>query len=112
MISSLICLSVLILGVFRTKQKENEKVISQHRLFLARFKDLVLEKPQITITQSEVKAILTSPGYVWGVCLDLDGESDMTDNCFDLLPGIPYVVTLGKDEKAEVKMTGNDLMNR
>jgi beta-mannosidase len=92
--------------------KENEKVISQHRLFLARFKDLVLEKPQITITQSEVKAILTSPGYVWGVCLDLDGESDMTDNCFDLLPGIPYVVTLGKDEKAEVKMTGNDLMNR
>jgi beta-mannosidase len=92
--------------------KDTEKSISQHRLFLARFKDLVLEKPQITITQSGGKAIIISPVFVWGVCLDLDGESGIADNCFDLLPGIPYVVTLKKDEKVEIKMTGNGLMNR
>lgn len=92
--------------------KDKETVISQHRLFLARFKDLVLLKPQVSIKQSGNKAIITSPVYVWGLCLDIDGESDISDNCFDLLPGIPYIVNLRKGEKVEVKMTGNDLINR
>jgi beta-mannosidase len=92
--------------------KDKETVISQHRLFLARFKDLVLLKPQVSIKQSGDKAIITSSVYVWGLCLDIDGESGISDNCFDLLPGIPYTVNLKKGEKAEVKMTGNDLLNR
>jgi len=92
--------------------KDKETIISQHRLFLARFKDLILLKPQVSIKQSGDIAIITSPVYVWGLCLDIDGESDISDNCFDLLPGIPYKVKLGKEEKAEIKMTGNDLMNR
>ena len=92
--------------------KDKETIISQHRLFLARFKDLVLLKPQVSIKQNGDKVIITSPVYVWGLCLDIDGESDISDNCFDLLPGIPYVVNLKKGEKVEVKMTGNDLMNR
>jgi len=91
--------------------KDNETIISQHRLFLARFKDLALQKPQLSIKQSGDKTIITSPVYVWGVCLDIDGESDISDNCFDLLPGIPYMVNRTKTEKIEVKMTGNDLMN-
>lgn len=92
--------------------KDKETIISQHRLFLARFKDLSLQKPQVSIQQNEGKAIITSPVYVWGLCLDIDGESDISDNCFDLLPGIPYMVNLKKGEKIEVKMTGNELMNR
>ncbi|MGV8136988.1 MAG: glycoside hydrolase family 2 protein [Mangrovibacterium sp.] len=91
--------------------KDNETIISQHRLFLARFKDLALQKPRLSIKQSGDKTIITSPVYVWGVCLDIDGESDISDNCFDLLPGIPYMVNRTKNEKIEVKMTGNDLMN-
>ena len=92
--------------------KDKETIISQHRLFLARFKDLSLQKPQVSIKQNGEKAIITSPVYVWGLCLDIDGESDISDNCFDLLPGIPYMINFGKGEKVEVKMTGNDLMNR
>ena len=91
--------------------KDKETVISQHRLFLAKFKDLALQKPQISIEYSENKAIITSPVYVWGLCLDIEGESDISDNCFDLFPNIPYTVNLKKDEKVEVKMTGNDIMN-
>ncbi|MBK5260990.1 MAG: hypothetical protein JJE17_00265 [Peptostreptococcaceae bacterium] len=89
--------------------KDKGKIISQHRLFLARFKDIDLMKPEISIKQSGDIAIITSPVYVWGLCLDIDGESDVSDNCFDLLPGIPYQVRIGKGEKVEVKMTGNDL---
>lgn len=91
--------------------KDKETIISQHRLFLAKFKDLALLNPQISIEYSENKAIITSPVYVWGLCLDIEGESDISDNCFDLFPNIPYTVNLKKDEKVEVKMTGNDIMN-
>lgn len=98
-------------GVFAIL-KLNERVISQHRLFLARFKDLDLPEPQISINQIGNKVIITSPVYVWGVSVDIDGESDIPDNCFDLLPGIPYTINIDNGEKVEVKMTGNDLMHR
>ena len=92
--------------------KQNERIISQHRLFLARFKDLDLPEPQISINQIGSKVIITSPVYVWGLSIDIDGESDIPDNCFDLLPGIPYTINIDNGEKVEVKMTGNDLMRR
>jgi hypothetical protein len=47
---------------------------------------------------------------VWGVCLDVDGESRVSDNCFDLIPGVPYSVAVGKGEKIKVYRTGNELM--
>ena len=92
--------------------KEHDTIISQYRLFLARFKDLALLKPQVSIRQSGDKAIITSTVYVWGLCLDINGESDIADNCFDLLPGIPYTVNIRNGEKVQIMMTGNDLMNR
>ncbi|HBL77081.1 MAG: hypothetical protein A2W90_19080 [Bacteroidetes bacterium GWF2_42_66] len=97
-------------GAFAVLQ-DQEKIISQHRLFLTRFKDIELLKPHISIKYSNDKAVITAPAYVWGVCVDIDGESEVSDNCFDLLPGIPYTVDIKKGEKVEVKMTGNDLMN-
>ncbi len=90
--------------------KYGKTIIAQNRLFLAKFKDLELTKPQVTVNYSEDKAIITAPAYVWGLCLDIDGESDIADNCFDLLPGIPYTFSIKKGEKTEVKMTGNDLI--
>ena len=29
---------------------------------------------------------------MWGVCLDVEGDARLADNCFDLLPGVPYEV--------------------
>lgn len=91
--------------------KENDKIVSQHRLFLVKFKDLILPQPQIAVKQSKDKVIITSPVYVWGLCLDINGESDIPDNCFDILPGIPYLIDGYNLKKVEVKMTGNDLVN-
>ena len=31
-------------------------------------------------------------GLVWAVCLDVDGELALPDNCFYLLPGMPYTI--------------------
>ena len=38
------------------------------------------------------KAIFTSDTFAWRVCLDLDGETRLPDNFFDVLPGIPTVL--------------------
>ena len=54
--------------------------------------------------------ILISPVFVWGVCIDIDGEALVNDNCFDLFPRIPYYVKLHKGETVSVKQTGSDLM--
>jgi beta-mannosidase len=65
-------------------------LVAQHRLFRARFGDLRFATPEITIEVADGKATFTSPVFVWGVCLDPDGEAPYGDDCFDLLPGIPY----------------------
>jgi beta-mannosidase len=90
--------------------KKNDETVSQHKLFLNKFKDIVFEKPDITIQYNGAKAILTSPVFVWGACIDINGEENYTDNCFDLFPGIPYSVELNKGEEISIKTTGNDLL--
>lgn len=45
---------------------------------------------------SDGYAIYTSDAFVFGVCLDLDGNDDrLSDNFFDLFPKRPYKVKLG-----------------
>jgi beta-mannosidase len=91
--------------------KDNEGIpVSQYKMMKEKFMNMVLEKQQINIEQKNGYAILSSPVFVWGVCLDIDGEASVKDNCFDLLPGIPYYVKLNQGEKVSVKQTGSDLM--
>ncbi len=91
--------------------EEKGTVVAQHRLFLEPFKKLHFSKPEIKISRSGEKIVLSSPAFVWGACLDLDGEVDIADNCFDLIPGIPYTVSWPRNKKLpKVIMTGNDLM--
>ncbi len=66
--------------------------IAQHRLFLARFHELEFAIPTIEITVEHSTLILRADAFAWGVCLDVDGELPLADNCFDLLPGIPYTL--------------------
>ena len=98
-------------SAFAVLRNNDDIPISQHKMLMDKFKDIKLEKPKISIEQKGDYAILSSPVFVWGVCLDIDGEASVKDNCFDLFPGIPYYVKLNtKEEKVSVKQTGNDLM--
>ncbi len=38
------------------------------------------------------RPIFESDAFAWRVCLDLDGETPLPDNFFDVLPGIPTVL--------------------
>ena len=80
-------------------------------MFLARFKDLAFAEPEISITRQGDTATFTAPAFVWGVCLDLDGESAVADNIFDLLPGIPHTIPWPTGEAdPKVLRTGNGLV--
>jgi beta-mannosidase len=66
--------------------------VSRDIFCLHLFKEMAWPESNITIRHEAGKAILESQTFAWRVCLDLDGESPIPDNFFDLLPGIPTVL--------------------
>ena len=85
----------------------------QHRVHRRRFHELgLVADPRITVRQDGARWILESADYVWGVCLDIEGDDRVADNHFDLLPGVPYVVDGNPEgQSPTVKVTGNELTN-
>jgi len=54
--------------------EQGGKYISQHRLFLKRFKELQFSRPAIKITRGKGSVTFTSETFIWGACIDTDGE--------------------------------------
>lgn len=78
-------------GAFAVLMKDG-KAMAQNRVFVSAYRDLKWAKPQISVTRREGKAIFSSPTFVWAACLDIDGEVEISDNVFDLIPGIEYEI--------------------
>ncbi len=97
-------------GAFGILGKNGEQV-SQNKLLISYFKNLPFKKPTIHINLENGKAVFESDDFVWGVTLDIDGESNVSDNCFDLFPGIPYSIPwTNQSQQPVVLRTGNDLL--
>lgn len=71
---------------------DDGQLVAQNRRFIAPYKDLAFVKPEISITRRGAKAVFSSPSFVWAVCLDINGESAIADDVFDLIPGIEYAI--------------------
>jgi Beta-galactosidase/beta-glucuronidase len=86
-------------GPFAALATDDGAPVAQHRLLSARFHELGLVRdPEIKTRLENGRLTLESDAFAWGVCLDVDGERPLADNCFDLLPGVPYVIPW--DERA------------
>ena len=74
--------------------------IARDALMLPLFREMKWPKPQVRIAMRAGQAVFTSNTFAWRVCLDLDGDSALPDNFFDIYPGIPTVLpwpqSLGK----------------
>ncbi len=68
------------------------KLIARNRLLTHRYFEYALCRPQIKITREEDETVFVSNRFVMGVCLDIDGQDALSDNLFDLYPGMPYRV--------------------
>ncbi|NJN26873.1 MAG: hypothetical protein HC819_13285 [Cyclobacteriaceae bacterium] len=99
-------------GAFAVLSDGSGKTVSQHRLFTKRFHEMEFAKPEIQVKKQDNQWVFSSNIFAWGVTLDLDGESSITDNCFDLIPGVAYTVPMheGKNETPKIIYTGNALM--
>jgi len=82
-------------------------VIARNKLFDPLLKDLRWPRPQVNVRVENGTAVFSSPTYVWGVCLDLDGEHPMPDNLFDLFPGMEYTIPWNSTTPPKVLWTGN-----
>ena len=94
-------------GAFALLCKDG-KTVAQNRLFLAKFKDLKWAESPIRIERRGEKVAFTCDAFAWGVCLDPDCDSPVSDDMFDLLPGIDYEIDWPSDKPLpEVRCTGH-----
>ena len=67
-------------------------------------------KAKVKVARRGGKAVFSSDTFAWRVCLDLDGDRPLSDNFFDILPGVPveldWPARLGEPKILRV---GNDL---
>jgi beta-mannosidase len=98
-------------GAFANLTTKDGTPVNQYKLLLTKFKDLNLSKPAISVIRKGEFAEFKCPTFVWGASIDVDGEADLPDNCFDLIPGVPYKIVWPKDKKLpNVIRTGNELV--
>lgn len=95
-------------GSFAVLLKDGETVC-QNKLLLSYYKNLNLHQPEIDVKLEGEYAVFTSDVFVWGAAIDINGESDVADNCFDLIPGIPYRISWNSKEPPVVLKSGNEL---
>jgi hypothetical protein len=87
----------------------NGKVVARNRLYTQLFCEFNFEQVEVNARVENGKAVFESDKFVWGVCLDLDGESSLTDNFFDIYPGIPHLIQWDNSCKLNIINIGNNL---
>lgn len=96
-------------GAFAVLFDQAGNLHAQHRLFLARFGELKMLEPRVELKVENGVLRARSDVFAWGVCLDVDGEIALPDNCFDILPGIEYVVPWPLEIAPPVVRVGNGI---
>jgi beta-mannosidase len=100
-------------GAFAVLQNQDGEPVARHKLFLARYKDLILEQPDVSMQRQGDKLKLSSEVFVWGLTFDPDGEKDLENDCIDLIPGIPTYINLSRGQKLPViEFSGNQILNK
>ena len=100
-------------GAFAKLTSVDGAHVNQYKLLLTKFKDLDFELPKISVTRKGDFVEFASSAFVWGASIDVDGEAELPDNCFDLIHGVPYKISWPRDQKLPVIIrTGNELVLR
>ena len=66
------------------------RVMRQNRLLMAPYKEIAWPKANVSVTRELGRAVFSTDTFAWGVCLDPNGEADLPDGMFDLLPGLSW----------------------
>jgi beta-mannosidase len=86
------------------------RVVARSRLFVPLFKEMrwpAVTPADVRVTRVGDEVTFTCEKFAWGVCLDLDGETRLGDNFFDLFPGEGYTVAWREAVGPRVVRVGN-----
>ncbi len=83
------------------------KTLARNRLILPLWKEMRWPRPQIKVSMQKGFATFLSPQFAMGVCVDLDGKKRLSDNFFDLYPGIPHQIGWQEPHPPAILHTGN-----
>ncbi len=86
---------------------QGDTLIARNRLILPLLKELSWPKPNVKVDLQPGRATFTSPTFAWGICLDLNGETPLPDNMFDLYPAQPYTIPWTAKEPPTILHIGN-----
>jgi beta-mannosidase len=93
-------------AAFAMLERDGE-LLARHRLFLPKFNELKWAAPRLKVRLAKGQAVFESATFVWGVCLNLDGETPLADNFFDVYPGVPYTIPCQDKRRPTVIRVGN-----
>jgi beta-mannosidase len=84
--------------------------VARDKLLLPFFKEVQWPPATVKVLRKGDQVVLSSDTFAWRVCLDLDGETALPDNFFDVYPGIPTVLDWPAElGEPKVLYLGNDL---
>jgi beta-mannosidase len=96
-------------AAFAVLRKEG-LVVARNRLIAPLFKELRWSRAtpdDVQVARTGNAVTFKSERFVWGVCLDLDGERPLADNFFDLYPDQGHTVLWNEAEDPRILRVGN-----
>lgn len=85
----------------------NGNLIARARLILPTYVELTWAPATPRIELTAGIATFSSDTFAWGVCLDLNGERQLSDNFFDIYPGVPYRIPWLEQSAPRILRLGN-----
>ena len=81
--------------------------IARHRLIMPFYKELKWSTGTPSVRLEAGQAHFHASTFCWGICLDLDGETLIADNFFDLFPGQTYSIPWTGAQPPRIMHLGN-----
>ena len=82
-----------------------------HRLCRLLFREMQWPRAEVRVRREDGSAVFECDTYAWNVCIDLDGDRGISDNFFDLFPGVPHVIPWSADAAPRIHRVGNSLVS-
>jgi len=84
-------------------------MVARGRTFSPLFQEIHWPEAPVRVELREGEAVFHCPTFAWNVCIDLDGEERISDNFFDVFPGIPHAIPWKGDVPPKILHLGNCL---
>ncbi|MBB6730919.1 glycoside hydrolase family 2 protein [Cohnella zeiphila] len=89
------------------------ETVARNRLMLPRFAEMNWLPVDVDVRRDGEYAVFRSDRFVWGACIDLNGDAPLPDNFFDVWPGLEHRIAWPRErELPRILYVGNAIKAR